>query len=70
MQATPSDNHFMAKGYHYTYPGDDPTLAAPVEALRVKSVITRPFEGATLALEPRAVKTKPPPARPTLTSHR
>jgi DMSO/TMAO reductase YedYZ molybdopterin-dependent catalytic subunit len=66
VQATPSDNHFMAKGYHYTYPGDDPALAAPVEALRVKSVITRPFEGATLALEPRAVKTKPLLTKPPL----
>jgi sulfite oxidase len=46
LEAAPSDNHFMAKGYRYAYPGEDPTTAAPVETLRVKSVITRPLDGA------------------------
>jgi DMSO/TMAO reductase YedYZ molybdopterin-dependent catalytic subunit len=49
LEATPSDNQFMAKGYHYVYPGEDPAQAAPVEEMRVKSVITRPLEGARLS---------------------
>jgi len=46
VEATPSDNHFMAKGYRYAYPGGDPAQAPPVEELRIKSVITSPLEGA------------------------
>ena len=46
LEAAPSDNQFMARGYHYVYPGDDPAQAPPVEEMRVKSVITRPLEGA------------------------
>ena len=45
LEASPSDNQFQAKGYHYVYPGEDPAQAAPVEELRVKSVITRPLDG-------------------------
>ena len=45
VEATRSDNHFMARGYHYTYPGADPAQAPPVEEMRVKSLITRPLEG-------------------------
>ena len=45
LEAAPSENHFMAKGYRYTYPGEDPAAAPPVEEMRVKSVITRPLEG-------------------------
>ena len=45
VEATPSDNHFMAKAYRFVYPGEDPTQAAPVEQMLVKSVITRPLEG-------------------------
>ena len=48
VEAAPSDNHFMVKGYRYTYPGEDPAQAAPVEELRVKSVITRPLAGASV----------------------
>src|SRR5260221_9042636 len=46
LEAAPSDNHFMVKGYHYNYPGDDPATAAPVEEMRIKSVITYPLDGA------------------------
>jgi sulfite oxidase len=45
VEAAPSDNHFMANGYRYVYPGEDPAAAPPVETLRVKSVITRPRDG-------------------------
>jgi DMSO/TMAO reductase YedYZ molybdopterin-dependent catalytic subunit len=45
LEATPSDNHFMVNGYRYSYPGEDPSQALPVEEMRVKSVITRPLEG-------------------------
>ncbi len=50
VESTPSDNHFMAKGYRYVYPGEDPAQAPPVEELKVKSVITRPLEGARVAI--------------------
>jgi len=46
LEAKPSDNHFMVRGYRYTYPGDDPAAALPVETMRVKSLITRPLAGA------------------------
>ena len=48
VEPAASDNHFMAKGYRYAYPGEDPLAAAPVEALRVKSLITRPLDGAVV----------------------
>jgi DMSO/TMAO reductase YedYZ molybdopterin-dependent catalytic subunit len=48
VEAAVSDNHFMAKGYRYAYPGVDPATAEPVETLRVKSLITRPLDGATV----------------------
>ncbi|HET9327737.1 MAG TPA: sulfite oxidase [Candidatus Eisenbacteria bacterium] len=51
LEKIPSDNHFMAGGYRYNYPGDDPSaLAPPVEEMKVKSVITRPLEGGREAL--------------------
>jgi DMSO/TMAO reductase YedYZ molybdopterin-dependent catalytic subunit len=50
LEATPSDNHFMVNGYRYAYPGEDPSAAAPVEEMRIKSVITRPLEGGREAL--------------------
>ncbi|HEY6196000.1 MAG TPA: sulfite oxidase [Candidatus Eisenbacteria bacterium] len=56
VEATPSDNHFMVRGYRYTYPGEDPTAAAPVEALRVKSLITRPLEGSVVRPGPVAMR--------------
>src|SRR5258706_6911940 len=56
VESAASDNHFMVKGYRYTYPGEDPLAAAPVEALRVKSLITRPLEGAVLRPGPVAVR--------------
>src|SRR5262245_23501796 len=46
VEAAPSDNHFMVRGYRYNYPGEDPATAPPVEEMKVKSVITRPLEGA------------------------
>jgi DMSO/TMAO reductase YedYZ molybdopterin-dependent catalytic subunit len=49
VETAPSDNHFMARGYHYIYPGEDPASAPPVDELRVKSVITRPREGEKLS---------------------
>jgi DMSO/TMAO reductase YedYZ molybdopterin-dependent catalytic subunit len=45
LEKEPSDNQFQAKGYHYIYPGEDPATAAPVEELRVKSLITQPIDG-------------------------
>ena len=48
LEAAPSDNHFMVRGYRYVYPGEDPAAAPPVEEVRVKLVITRPLEGARL----------------------
>ena len=50
VEAEPSDNHFMAKGYRYVVPGSDPATASPVEEMRVKSVITRPLDGARVKL--------------------
>jgi len=47
LEETPADNHFMVKGYRYTYPDADPAQPPPpVEAMRVKSLITRPLAGA------------------------
>ena len=54
VEEKPSDNHFMVKGYRYTYPGADPAAAPPVETLRVKSLITRPLDGAQVDLAPSA----------------
>jgi len=48
VEATPSDNHWIAKGYHYVYPGEDPATAPPVQELKVKSIITWPQEGSRL----------------------
>jgi DMSO/TMAO reductase YedYZ molybdopterin-dependent catalytic subunit len=45
VEATPSDNHFMVNGYKYVAPGADPRTAPPVEAVRVKSLITHPLDG-------------------------
>ena len=49
LEAVPSDNHFMVKGYRYVAPGGDPGQAPPVEAVRVKSVITSPRPGQQVA---------------------
>ena len=49
VEAEPSSNHFMVKGYRYVEPGGDPAASPPVEDLRVKSLITRPLEGARVA---------------------
>ncbi len=49
VEAMPSDNHFFVRGYRYNYPGEDPARAAPVEEMRVKSLITRPLSGARVA---------------------
>jgi DMSO/TMAO reductase YedYZ molybdopterin-dependent catalytic subunit len=45
LEAEVCPEHFMARGYRYTYPGEDPAAAPPVEAMRVKSLITSPREG-------------------------
>ena len=55
IEDRPSDNHFMAKGYRYNYQGEDPAAASPVERVLVKSVITRPYDGAEVTLPPRPV---------------
>jgi hypothetical protein len=55
VEAEPSDNHFMARGYRYVAPGGDPLTSPPVEEMRVKSVITRPLDGSRVSI---------PPARP------
>jgi hypothetical protein len=34
----------MARGYRYTYPGEDASQALPVQELKVKSLITYPLE--------------------------
>jgi len=47
VEAAPSDNHFIARGYRYVHPGEDPTKAAPVQEMKVKSLITLPLEGGT-----------------------
>lgn len=60
LEDRPSDNHFMVKGYRYNVPGQGPLPPEPVQALRIKSVITSPLEGAQLTLPPRAVKGKSP----------
>jgi len=45
VEAEPSDNHFMARSYHWNAPGVDPASAPPVETLRIKSLITYPRNG-------------------------
>jgi DMSO/TMAO reductase YedYZ molybdopterin-dependent catalytic subunit len=50
VEALPSDNHFMARGYRYVYPGMDPALAPLVQELKVKSIITRPLQGSRVAI--------------------
>jgi len=49
VEATPSDNHFMTRGYRYVYPGEDPAQAPPVQDIQVKSMITRPLAGSRVA---------------------
>jgi len=56
IEAEPSDNHFMVRGYRYVAPGGDPLASPPVAEMRVKSVITRPLEGSKVSLPPA----KPP----------
>ena len=53
---TPSDNHFMARGYRYVAPGADPAASPPVETMRVKSLITRPLDGARVRRGPLVVE--------------
>jgi DMSO/TMAO reductase YedYZ molybdopterin-dependent catalytic subunit len=56
LEATPSDNHFMARGYRYTYPGEDPATAPSVEAMVVKSLITSHAEGSQVTVGPNEVR--------------
>lgn len=51
VEAEPSPNHFMARGYRYAYPGETATPPPPVEAMVVKSVITSPREGASVRVD-------------------
>ncbi len=53
IEDRPSDNHFMAKGYRFNYPGEDPATAPLVERMLVKSIITQPVAGAVVKLAPR-----------------
>jgi DMSO/TMAO reductase YedYZ molybdopterin-dependent catalytic subunit len=53
VEDRPSDNHFMAKGYRWNYPGEDPATAPPVERMLVKSYITQPAERAVVKAAPR-----------------
>lgn len=46
VEPEPSDNHFMARSYRYNVAGTAPAAAPPVETLRVKSLITKPLDGA------------------------
>jgi len=46
VEAEPSDNYFMVRGYRYVPPGGDPATSPPVETLRIKSLITSPLAGA------------------------
>lgn len=48
VEAEPSPNHFMLRGYRYAYPDEKPAALLPVEDMRVKSLITSPLEGATM----------------------
>jgi hypothetical protein len=59
LEVDPSDSYFMAKGYHYVHPGEDPATAAPVETMRVKSLITRPLDGGEVVLAARTDNKKP-----------
>lgn len=54
IEDKPSDNHFMARGYRWNYPGEDPANAPPVEQMVVKSIITGPADGAVVKVAPRA----------------
>ena len=49
VEEKPSDNHFMAKGYRYLYPGQASADVPPVEEIQVKSLITRPLANASVA---------------------
>ena len=63
VEAQPSDNHFMAKGYRWNYPGEDPATAPPVERMVVKSIITQPAEGAVVKAMPAPTKRGKPRLR-------
>ena len=46
LESEPATGHFMTTAYRYVYPTREGTVAAPVEEMRVKSLITFPLEGA------------------------
>lgn len=56
LEAEPSPNHFMARGYRYVYPGDATTPPPPVEGMVVKSLITSPREGASVRADDVVVR--------------
>ncbi len=55
VERTPSDNHFMVRGYRYQYPGENPATAPPVEDVRVKSLVTSVRDGDEVSPGPLAV---------------
>jgi sulfite oxidase len=52
VENRPCDGHFMARSYHWQYPGEDPAKAAPVERVRVKSLVTSHADGASVPRAP------------------
>lgn len=56
VESGPSPNHFMARGYRYTWPGDTTSPAPPVESMVVKSMITSPREGASVRADDVVVR--------------
>src|SRR5439155_21042513 len=45
VEAVPSDGEHMTPGYHYIEERDGRTVAAPIETMRVKSLILAPRDG-------------------------
>jgi DMSO/TMAO reductase YedYZ molybdopterin-dependent catalytic subunit len=56
VEAAPSDNYFIARGYRYVAPGGDPATSPPIETLRIKSLITAPLAGARVRAGVLAVR--------------
>ena len=63
LEAEPSDNHFMVKGYRYVEAGMDPTQAPPVREIKVKSLIMRPGDGGRCRSASCASRGSPGPAQ-------
>jgi DMSO/TMAO reductase YedYZ molybdopterin-dependent catalytic subunit len=54
VEDRPSDNHFMARDYHFAYGDADPATSASVETMLVKSLITRPLDGTIVPVDTSA----------------